>query len=150
MSRVEKWCVRMMGHGVDPLPFVRKVSYREFLATKPFTVFTLAQEPSELSTGAAIAITAVIIFIIAFILGALTSALVICLCYNPRRLKAPQTSTSTSGTTSALPPGPVYEELTTGDKKRADQMEMKGNVAYGPSKNKLPLEQYVAYEPLSV
>ena len=45
---------------------------------------------------------------------------------------------------SALPPGPVYEELTTEDKKRADQMEMKGNVAYGPSK-KLPLEQNVAY-----
>ena len=83
-----------------------------------------------------------------FFLGALTSALVICLCYNPRRLKAPQTSTSTSGTTSALPPGPVYEELTTEDKKRAGQMEMKGNVAYGPSKNKLPLEQNVAYEPL--
>ena len=33
-------------------------------------------------------------------------------------------------------PGPVYEEL------RADQMEMKGNVAYEPSK-KLPLEQNV-------
>ena len=74
--------------------------------------------------------------------------LVICLCYNPRRLKAPQTSTSTSGTTSALPPGPVYEELTTEDKKRADQMEMKGNVAYGPS-NQLPLEQNVAYETMS-
>ena len=74
----------------------------------------------------------------------ITSALV-CLYYNPRRLKAPQTSTSTSGTTSALPPGPVYEELTTEDKKRADQMEMKGNVAYGPS-NELPLEQNVAYE----
>ena len=57
-------------------------------------------------------------------------ASLVCLCYNPRRLKAPQTSTSTSGTTSALPPGPVYEELTT---ERADQMEMKGNVAYGTS-----------------
>ena len=74
----------------------------------------------------------------------ITSALV-CLCYNPRRLKAAQTSTSTSGTTSALPPGPVYEEVTTENKKRADQMEMKGNVAYGPS-NELPLEQNVAYE----
>ena len=108
--------------------------------------------PNELSTGAAVAITAVIIFIIAFLLGALyLQPLVICLCYNPRRLKAPQTSTSTSGTTSALPPGPVYEELTTEDKKRADQseMEMEGNVAYGPSK-KLPLEQNVAHEPLSV
>ena len=72
-------------------------------------------------------------------------ASLVCLCYNPRRLKAPQTSTSTSGTTSALPPGPVYEELTTENKKRADQMEMKGNVAYGPS-NELPLEQNVAYE----
>ena len=102
--------------------------------------------PNELSTGPAVAITAVIIFIIAFLLGALTASLVICLCYIPRRLKAPQTSTSTSGTTSALPPGPVYEELTTGDKKRADQMEMKGNVAY----KKLPVEQNVAYEPLSV
>ena len=69
--------------------------------------------------------------LVMFFLGALTSALVICLCYIPRRLKAPQTSTSTSGTTSALPPGPVYEGLTTEDKKRADQMEMKGNVAYG-------------------
>ena len=48
----------------------------------------------------------------------------------------------TTTTARALPPGPVYEELTTGDKKRADQMEMKGNVAYGPSK-KLPLEQNV-------
>ena len=100
-----------------------------------------------LSTGTAVAITALTTFVLAFLLGALTSALVICLCYIPRRLKAPQTSTSTSGTTSALPPGPVYEELTTEDKKRADQMEMKGNVAYGPSK-KLPLEQNVAYEPL--
>ena len=53
----------------------------------------------------------------------------------------------TTTTARALPPGPVYEELTTEDKKRADQMEMKGNVAYGPSK-KLPLEQNVAYEPL--
>ena len=24
---MEHWCVRMMGHGVDPLPLVRKVSY---------------------------------------------------------------------------------------------------------------------------
>ena len=78
-------------------------------------------------------ITFVMSSVAMFFLGALTSALVICLCYNPRRLKAPQTSTSTSGTTSALPPGPVYEELTTEDKKRAGQMEMKGNVAYGPA-----------------
>ena len=91
--------------------------------------------------------TALTTFVLAFLLGTLTSALVICLYCNPRRLKAPQTSTSTSGTTSALPPGPVYEELTTEDKKRADQMEMKGNVAYGPSK-KLSVEQNVAYEPL--
>ena len=109
--------------------------------------------PNKLSTGAAVAITTVIVFIIAFLLGALTASLVICVCYIPRRLKAPQTNTSTSGTTSALPPGPVYEELTTEDKKRADQslseMEMEGNVAYGPSK-KLPVEQNVAYEPLSV
>ena len=112
-------------------------------------LFSLSFLASELSIGAAVAISVVITFIIAFLLGALTSALVICLCYIPRRLKAPQTSTSTSGTTSALPPGPVYEELTTEDKKRADQMEMKGNVAYGPSK-KLPVEQNVAYEPLSV
>ena len=55
----------------------------------------------------------------------------------------------TTTTARALPPGPVYEELTTEDKKRADQMEMKGNVAYGPSK-KLPLEQNVASEPLSL
>ena len=54
----------------------------------------------------------------------------------------------TTTTARALPPGPVYEELTTEDKKRADQMEMKGNVAYGPSKNKLPVEQNVTYEPL--
>ena len=119
----------------------------ELLATRlKVVVFSPAQ---ELSTEAAVAISAFISFILAFLLGALTSALVICLCYNPRSLKAPQTSTSTSGTTSALPPGPVYEELTTEDKKRADQMEMKGNVAYGSSK-KLPLEQNVAYEPLSV
>ena len=101
----------------------------------------------RLSTGTTVAIAALTTFVLAFLLGAITASLVICLCYNPRRLKAPQTSTSTSGTTSALPPGPVYEELTTEDKKRADQMEMKGNVAYGPS-NKLPLEQNVAYEPL--
>ena len=104
---------------------------------------------SGISTGLAVGITFAVNTLVMFFLGALTSALVICLCYNPRRLKAPQTSTSTSGTTSALPPGPVYEELTTEDKKRADQMEMKGNVAYGPSK-KLPVEQNVAYEPLSV
>ena len=100
-----------------------------------------------LSTGTAVAITALTMLLLAFLLGVLTASLV-CLCYNHRRLKAPQTSTSTSGTTSALPPGPVYEELTTEDKKRADQMEMKGNVAYGPS-NKLPLEQNVAYETVS-
>ena len=101
----------------------------------------------SLSTGDTVAVVLVTASI-TFFLGALTSALVICLCYNPRRLKAPQTSTGTSGTTSALPLGPMYEELTTEDKKRADQMEMKGNVAYGPS-NKLPLEQNVAYEPVS-
>ena len=100
----------------------------------------------SLSIGNVIAIV-LVASLVMFFLGALTASLVICLCYNPRRLKAPQTSTSTSGTTSALPPGPVYEELTTEDKKRADQMEMKGNVAYGPS-NKLPVEQNVAYEPL--
>ena len=115
------------------------------LAQMEFIALLYILESSELSTGAAVAITAVISFIIAFLLGALTSALVICLCYIPRRLKAPQTSTSTSGTTSALPPGPVYEELTTEDKKRADQMEMKGNVAYGQASSNLLLEQNVAY-----
>ena len=112
-----------------------------------FVVFVCLLAGLSLSIGNVIAIVLVTALVM-FFLGALTSALVICLCYIPRRLKAPQTSTSTSGTTSALPPGPVYEELTTEDKKRADQMEMKGNVAYGPSKNKLPVEQNVAYEPL--
>ena len=111
-----------------------------------FVVFLLLAGLS-LSIGNVIAIV-LVASLVMFFLGALTASLVICLCYNPRRLKAPQTSTSTSGTTSALPPGPVYEELTTEDKKRAGQMEMKGNVAYGPSKNKLPVEQNVAYEPL--
>ena len=114
-----------------------------------FVVFVCLLAGLSLSIGNVIAIVLVTALVM-FFLGALTSALVICLCYIPRKLKAPQTSTSTSGTTSALPPGPVYEELTTEDKKRADQMEMKGNVAYGPSKNKLPLEQNVAYEPLSL
>ena len=105
-------------------------------------LFFLLLAGLSLSIGNVIAIV-LVASLVMFFLGALTASLVICLCYNPRRLKAPQTSTSTS----ALPPGPVYEELTTEDKKRADQMEMKGNVAYGPS-NKLPVEQNVAYEPL--
>ena len=74
-----------------------------------------------------------------FFLGALTSALVICLCYNPRRLKAPQTSTSTSGTTSALPPGPVYEELNI---NQGNSIEMIGNAAYGQAK--FPLQETFA------
>ena len=86
--------------------------------------------------------------LVIFFLGALTFALVICLCYIPRRLKAPQTSTSTSGTTSDLPPapGPVYEEIAT---EVADQLEMRGNVAYETSK-RMPMEQNVAYETVCV
>ena len=82
-----------------------------------------ATKYSALVLGVSVAVSS----IATFLLGALlTSVLVICLCYIPRRLKAPQTSTSTSGNTSApLPLVPDYEELTTSKK-----IEMEGNAAY--------------------
>ena len=78
-----------------------------------------ATKYSALVLGVSVAVSS----IATFLLGALlTSVLVII----PRRLKAPQTSTSTSGTTSApLPLVPDYEELTT-----SKEIEMEGNAAY--------------------
>ena len=104
----------------------------------------------NLSTGL-VGIIVTVSTLVMFFLGALTASLVICLCYNPRRLKAPQTSTSTSGTTtSALPPAPgqgsVYEEIAT---EVTEPLEMRGNVAYETAK-RLPMERNVAYETVPV
>ena len=92
-------------------------------------------------------ISVIVTAVVMFFLGALTSALVICLCYNPRRLKAPQTSTSTSGTTSALPPGgPVYEYLKDGGgRDGADGLVAKGNEAYGHGAERIEMGENAAY-----
>ena len=52
---------------------------------------------TALVLGVSLTVSSVVIIL--FFLGALTSALVICLCYILRRLKAPPSQTSTSGTT---------------------------------------------------
>ena len=103
--------------------------------------------PHVLSTGAVVGITLVVSTPLAFLLGALTASLVICLCWNPRRLKAlPQTSTSDSTSTSlqrrSEPP-------------HTARMEMEGNVAYHTNANEvqrmneveMEMEENAAYEP---
>ena len=109
----------------------------------------IALHDHMLSTGAVVGITLVVSTPLAFLLGALTASLAICLCWNPRRLKAlPQTSTSNSTSTSlqrrSEPP-------------HTARMEMEGNVAYHTNANEvqrineveqmeMEMEENAAYE----
>ena len=109
-----------------------------------------------MATVVAVIISVIVTSIVMFLLGALTSVLVICLCCNPRRLRAPQTNTSGANTPDALAMEgneaygqrmEVAENSAYGDV--AKQMEMKENVAYGDVAKQMEMKENVAYGPLT-
>ena len=98
--------------------------------------FQLGCSSNGMATVVTVTISVIVTSTVMFLLGALTSALVICLCCNPRRLRAPQTTTSGAnalameGNEACGQRMEVAENIAYGDV--AKQMEIKENVAYGP------------------
>ena len=85
-------------------------------------------EKVELSTGGALAITAVLCSVVFFVLGVLSTLLVV-YCITAKRAKY---SVSSSSTEPQIP-APLYEEVTTTDTKPRG-IELNENIAYGPAR----------------
>ena len=94
-----------------------------------------------MATAVAVTISVIVTSIVVFILGALTSALVICLCCNPRRLRAPHTTTSGANTPDAL--------AMEGNEACGQRMEMAENSAYGDVAKQMEIKENVAYGTLT-
>ena len=94
-----------------------------------------------MATAVAVTISVIVTSIVMFFLGALTSALVICLCCNPRRLKAPQTTTSGANTPDAL--------AMEGNEAYGQRMEMAENIAYDDVAKQMEIKENVAYGTLT-
>ncbi len=81
---------------------------------------------ATLSTGATIAISVFITFVVAAILGFLTGLLVMHLRYRKKAVYSPAAEGQAS-TRSTAPAGPVYEEVSP-----KEEIELNTNQAYGP------------------
>ena len=121
----------------------RLTSYLLMLHCYPQSTLTPTADKS-LSTSAAVAITAVVFLLVAFIAGTVCGALVnVCISRwnKKRRSSKPAPNTQEQQQASV-----VYEEVDTQSKK----IELKENVAYGPVKQeqKFELKDNVAYGPV--
>ena len=104
------------------------------------TCISAVSEPTTLSTGASVGITAVVIATIALIVGFLAGVLVYH-CINKHRFQSSKPGTSSYQQQQAAVPqqqaGPEYEEV----------VELKENVAYGPAQS-IELKACEAYVPV--
>ncbi len=82
---------------------------------------------ATLSTGATIAISVFITFVVAAILGFLTGLLVMHLRYRKKAVYSLPAAEGQASTRSTAPVGPVYEEVSP-----KEEIELNTNQAYGP------------------
>ncbi|XP_064402713.1 uncharacterized protein LOC135348428 [Halichondria panicea] len=82
---------------------------------------------TSLSVGVVAAISVIITFFVAAILGFLTGLLVMHLCSRKKAIYSPATEVQANVGLTAQPAGPVYEEVSP-----KEEMELNTNQAYGP------------------
>ncbi len=95
--------------------------YHHFFST---TVAPTTTAP--LSTGVAVAITGVIVFIVSVVIGFLAGVMLTYLCMRKKAVYSP-TAEGQANVGPTAPAGPVYEEVS-----HKEEIELNTNKAYGP------------------